>query len=51
MFGKIALEEAVGTSLWAAYGTLPAIEQVSGYAGVPFSSVSIGCPQMKQESC
>ncbi|KAF7520306.1 hypothetical protein G7054_g12807 [Neopestalotiopsis clavispora] len=38
MFGKIALEEAVGTSLWAAYGTLPAIEQVSGYAGVPFSS-------------
>lgn len=40
MFGKIALEEAVGTSLWDAYGTLPAIEQVAGYAGVPFASVS-----------
>lgn len=38
MFGKIALEEAVGTSLWDAYGTLPAIEQVAGYAGVPFAS-------------
>ncbi|ETS73605.1 hypothetical protein PFICI_14551 [Pestalotiopsis fici W106-1] len=38
MFGKIALEEAIGTNLWAAYGTLPAIEQVSGYAGVPFAS-------------
>ncbi|KAK9419317.1 putative Amidohydrolase-related domain-containing protein [Seiridium unicorne] len=37
-FGKIALEEAVGTKLWDAYGTLPATEQVSGYAGVPFSS-------------
>jgi hypothetical protein len=42
MFGKIALEEAVGTSLWDAYGTLPATEQVSGYLGVPFASVSTG---------
>lgn len=41
MFGKIALEEAVGTGLWDAYGTLPAIEQVAGYAGVPFSSVGL----------
>lgn len=38
--GKIALEEAVGSSIWDAYTTLPATNQINGYDGVPFDSVS-----------
>lgn len=38
--GKIALEEAVGSNLWDAYTTLPATNQINGYDGVPFDSVS-----------
>lgn len=38
--GKIALEEAVGSSLWNAYTTLPATNQINGYEGVPFDDVS-----------
>ncbi|KAF2640109.1 amidohydrolase 2 [Massarina eburnea CBS 473.64] len=41
MFGKIALEEAVGSTLWDAYQTLPVTAQVAGYKGVPFDD-SIG---------
>lgn len=41
MYGKIALEEAVGSSLWEAYTTLPATDQINGYAGVPFADVRI----------
>lgn len=37
--GKIALEEAVGSSLWNAYTTLPATNQINGYDGVPFADV------------
>lgn len=40
MFGKIALEEAVGTNIWNAYGTLPSIAQIAGYPGLPFTQVS-----------
>lgn len=39
--GKIAIEEAVGTEIWQAYTTLPATDQINGYAGVPFSDVSL----------
>ncbi|KAI1851590.1 hypothetical protein JX265_012328 [Neoarthrinium moseri] len=37
MFGKIALEEAVGSNIWAASGTLPVTDQVSGFSGIPFA--------------
>lgn len=37
--GKIALEEAVGSSLWDAYTTLPVTNQINGYDGVPFEDV------------
>lgn len=40
MYGKIALEEAVGTTLWEAYSTLPVTDQINGYDGVPFGEVS-----------
>lgn len=42
--GKIALEEAVGSSLWDAYTTLPATNQIDGYDGVPFDTVSDNIP-------
>lgn len=34
--GKIALEEAVGSTFWDAYQTYPVTNQLSGYDGVPF---------------
>lgn len=40
MFGKIALEEAVGSELWSAAATLPATQQIKGLDGLPFSDVS-----------
>ncbi|KAK7220875.1 hypothetical protein V2G26_008878 [Clonostachys chloroleuca] len=36
-FGKIALEEAVGSSLWDAYGTLPATQEIAGTNGLAVS--------------
>lgn len=39
LFAKIALEEAVGSTLWDAYTTLPATNQINGYDGVPFAEV------------
>jgi hypothetical protein len=39
MFGKIALEEAVGSSLWTASGTLPVTQQINGFSGLPFTYV------------
>jgi hypothetical protein len=41
MFGKIALEEAVGSTLWDAYTTYPATNQIQGYEGVPFGDVRV----------
>lgn len=49
MFGKIAIEEAVGTELWTSLGTLPATQQIAGFDGTPFTDV--GDPPQRENQC